>query len=243
MPPVDELVAFWDHFYQSSDYPRALDQKLSQALLRADQFFQIEPGATVLDLGCGPGMSSLFWASRGAQVTAVDYSPFAIDELDKRCQQMGITNVTPRICDAMRLENLGQFDFVFGSMILHHLEPFEQFATVLRQTLRPAGKAFFYENNGASDLLIWFRDNVVGRFGVPKIGDAEESPLAPKEIDILRQRFAVEVEYPEMVFFQLATPYLLRGRFGATLSRVDNFLYSHKVGQRFSYRQYVLLRA
>jgi 2-polyprenyl-3-methyl-5-hydroxy-6-metoxy-1,4-benzoquinol methylase len=40
----------------------------------------ITPGARVLELGCGQGADSLFFAGRGATVTACDFSRFALDQ-------------------------------------------------------------------------------------------------------------------------------------------------------------------
>jgi 2-polyprenyl-3-methyl-5-hydroxy-6-metoxy-1,4-benzoquinol methylase len=53
------------------------------------------------------------------------------------------------VCDAMKLQGLGSFDFVLGAIILHHLEPFSAFCSALKAALKPGGKAFFYENNAA----------------------------------------------------------------------------------------------
>jgi hypothetical protein len=111
----------------------------------------------------------------------------------------------------MNISSLGQFDAVFGSMILHHIEPFSQFAGILFQTLTPGGKAFFWENNAHSRLLVWWRENLVGRFGIPKHGDQDEFPLTPDELDELQARFQVRVEYPELFLFRLISIYLLRG--------------------------------
>jgi SAM-dependent methyltransferase len=239
-----EAVAFWNRLYQGETvYSRELDETVTRALSSAQKFFQCKEGCKIMDIGCGRGATSIFWASTGAGVTALDYSASAIAELSERCKQMGITNINPIVGDAMTIDQLGQFDFVFGSMILHHLEPFGQFVEVLRRTLRANGKAFFFENNAASDLLVWFRDNIVGKFGVPKYGDKDESPLAPHEIDLLRGSFSVSVSYPEMAFFRLAAPYLFRNRLGSGLAAIDNFLYKRNVGVRYSYRQYLQLQA
>lgn len=239
-----ETVAFWDRLYEGiTSYSRELDENVERALSSAQKFFQCKEGCNILDIGCGRGVTSIFWASTGAQVTAIDYSVSAIAELSERCERMGIANIKPVVGDAMTVEELGQFDYVFGSMILHHLEPFGEFAAVLRRTLKADGRAFFYENNAASDLLIWFRNNLVGKLGVPKHGDKDESPLAPQEIDLLRRSFSVSVSYPEMVFFRLASPYLFRNQLKSGLKAIDDFLYKRNVGVRYSYRQYVLLES
>jgi SAM-dependent methyltransferase len=239
-----ESVAFWDRLHQgTASYSGELDENVERALSSAQNFFHCEQGCKVLDIGCGRGVTSIFWASTGAQVTAIDYSASAIAELSEHCEQVGIANIKPVVGDAMTIDELGQFDYVFGSMILHHLEPFGQFVAVLRRTLKANGRAFFYENNAASDLLVWFRNNLVGKLGVPKYGDKDESPLAPREIDLLRRSFSVSVSYPEMMFFRLASPYLFRRHLESGLKAVDDFLYKQDVGVRYSYRQYVLVEA
>ena len=236
-------MAFWDRFYQgTTSFPVEAEERLAHALSSARSFFRCQGECRILDIGCGRGMSSIFWANTGAHVTAVDHSASAIAELSDRCEKMGITNIEPKVRDAMTVDDLGQFDYVFGSMILHHLEPFSKFVMVLSRTLRTGGKAFFYENNAASNLLIWFRDNVVGKLGVPKYGDKDESPLAPGEIDELRKVFNVTVDYPQMLFFSLVAPYLFRNRFRAGLKAIDDFLYRRDIGVRYSYRQYILLQ-
>jgi 2-polyprenyl-3-methyl-5-hydroxy-6-metoxy-1,4-benzoquinol methylase len=50
--------------------------------------------------------------------------------------------VTGIVHDAMTIDKPGQFDFVIGTMILHHLEPFEKFCDVLRAAMKPGGKIF-----------------------------------------------------------------------------------------------------
>ena len=141
----------------------------------------------------------------------------------------------------MEVETLGPFDAATGIMILHHIEPFSQFALSLGRSLKPGARAFFYENNASNKLLIWFRDHIVGKFWVPKYGDADEFPLQPKEIDSLRPYFKVCQEFPCMVFFQLLSTYILKGRCLGLTRAVDNFLYKRGWLLGYSYRQYLLL--
>lgn len=223
--------------YSTVEMPPA-DDPILLAAMRA--FGKVE-GRRLLDIGCGSGRASLFFASHGARVTSVDLSANAIANLTSFCAGNGITNIDARVHSAIDIAALGPFDCVFGSMILHHIEPFDQFARVLRQAMAPNGRAFFWENHLVSPLMGWFRDHFVGRYGIPKFGDAEESPLSDKEVDQLRPHFLVNVEYPEMVFVQLISLYLLRRRLATTAARLDGLLYKVKALRRFSYRQYVSL--
>lgn len=199
-------------------------------------------GRTVLDLGCGRGAMSLLFASKGAQVTSVDLSQTAIQNLTQYCQEHGIRNVRPVQASAMEIDRLGPVDFVFGSMILHHIEPLSEFVPVLRRTVSPGGRGFFFENNARNRLMIWFRQNMVGRYGIPKFGDPDEFPLTPDEVELLRRDFDVRVEHPEIWMFRLFSDYFFRGNFREPLTRVDRWLYRGVPPLRqHSYIQYLYL--
>jgi 2-polyprenyl-3-methyl-5-hydroxy-6-metoxy-1,4-benzoquinol methylase len=211
------------------------------ALQESLAFFGDLNGRTLLDLGCGAGSYSLFFTEMGARVIAVDLSARAIENLKRHCAREEIENVTPICTSAMDLGSLPPVDFVFGSMILHHIEPFDQFAAILRHVIRAGGRGFLSENSARSDLLIWFRTNVVGRFGVPKFGDNEEFPLSPSEIRQLRTHFDVKVVHPELYFFRMISTYLLRGRLEKAFLALDRHAYKLPRLRPLSYRQYLYL--
>ncbi|HAJ60781.1 MAG TPA: hypothetical protein DCP31_17185 [Cyanobacteria bacterium UBA8543] len=230
---------FWNNIYTANTtrFPNEDDPVLLEAL----RHFGDVNGAKLLDLGCGDGSTSLFFAKKGANVVAVDISEVAVQGLAEFCMENKIDNVTPIKCSALDILDLAPFDFVFGNMILHHLEPFEDFSDILRRSMAPGGKAFFHENNAFSDLLIWFRNNLVGKYGIPKYGDDDEFPLMPKEVDSLRKNFRVNVVYPELVFFRLASFYLLKGHLAELLTRLDDYLFQFSGFRKYSYRQFILL--
>jgi SAM-dependent methyltransferase len=200
-------------------------------------------GRRVLDLGCGDGRASLYLAAQGARVTAVDRSPVAIESLIRTAAAAAVPESELRavVADAFDIARLGPFDAVFGSMILHHLEPFDRFAQALRDAMVPGARAFFYENNADSRVLMWCRDHLTGRFGIPRYGDVVERPLGSGELDILRASFSVGIEYPQLVLFRLAPVYLLRGRGWRVCGWIDDRLFAVTAVRRHSYRQCVLL--
>jgi hypothetical protein len=83
----------------------------------------------------------------------------------------------------------------------------------------------------------------VGRFGIPKFGDAEESPLTSSEVDQLRRYFRVDVEYPELLFFRLISIYLFRRRLADICRSLDVWFYRIRSLRRFSYNQHLKLGA
>lgn len=239
---ASEQQAFWENVHQTRQYSRVISPHVDRALHAAHIFFGDLTGKTLVDLGCGGGASSFYFADRGAQVFAVDISQSAIEHLRSDCATKGIRSITPIRRSALDLDELPCVDFVFGSMILHHIEPFSQFAETLFRALNANGRGFFFENNAASRMLIWFRDNLVGKLWIPKLGDPDEFPLTPQEVDALRRYFDVEVQYPELYLFRLASMYLLKKRLYKFTETLDAFCYKRRILREYSYRQYILVK-
>jgi 2-polyprenyl-3-methyl-5-hydroxy-6-metoxy-1,4-benzoquinol methylase len=231
----------WNAVYRRRK-PTVLPENDRVANAALAHFGSVE-GCRILDLGCGTGEYSRFFAAHGAQVIAVDRSEVAVNDLRESCAADGVTTVEPVVGNAFGLGALGEFDFVFGSMILHHIEPFDQFVDVLAGALGAGGRGFFYENSAMSRFLVWCRAHLVGRFGIPKHSDHDEFPLQPQEIDLLRRRFDVEVDQPELLLTRLASGYLLRGHADHQLGWLDGQLYRIERLRPLSYLQYVRLIA
>jgi len=240
-----DATQFWDNIFaqgERSAYSRVeMPDRSNPILRRALRHFGDVRGRTLIDVGCGRGASSLYFASLGAEVISVDLSGVAVRNLEDYCRRHDVRNVRPVQLSALEMRSLGPVDFVFGSMILHHIEPFARFAAELRTVLPEGGRAFFWENNARSRLMIWFRQHVVGKLWVPKHGDADEFPLTLAEVDQLRERFAVEVEYPELVLFRMISRYLLRGHCMRPFEALDRLGYRFETLRKYSYQQYLFL--
>ncbi|MEM9380146.1 MAG: methyltransferase domain-containing protein [Planctomycetota bacterium] len=113
----------------------------------------IGPGASVLDLGCGPGFVTLDLAARvGASggVVALDESPKWHEVLRARTFDAPVDLVEERIEDA----DLGEarFDGVFARWVLSFLADLDEVAERIARALRPGG-AFVvqdYNHEGVS---------------------------------------------------------------------------------------------
>lgn len=239
-----EVVEHWNRVFaqgQEGDYSRvAMPSPDDPVCTAALEWFGDVKGKRLLDIGCGSGKVSLFFAAHGAQVTAIDLSDVAVTNLEAFARENGIDNLEARCMDAEDIDTLEPFDLIFGSMVLHHLEPFDAFVDKLRRSLNPDGKAFFYENNGASKLLMWCRKRLTGKAWIPKHGDPEEHPLTPGEVALLRKTFAVKQEFPELMLFSLLSNYVFRSRLMRPMQAIDRMLYKTPV-RRISYRQYLKL--
>lgn len=95
------------------------------------------PGASVLDLGCGPGSITIDIARRvgdGARVVGIDSSASVIDTARHAAAAAGVTNVEFRVGDAYATgEADGSFDVVHAHQVLQHVgDPVAMLAEAFR---------------------------------------------------------------------------------------------------------------
>ncbi|MEO8601012.1 MAG: class I SAM-dependent methyltransferase [bacterium] len=146
-------------------------------------------GKRILDIGCGAGEAAVYFAQRGAHVTAIDLSGAFLQVARRVAERhdaqlalvVGAGEFLP-FCD-------NAFDIVYGHGVLHHLALFDAMREVQR-ILRPGGAAFFIEPlgyNPAIDVYRWMADNV---------RTPDERPLRFADIDRLRPLFR-RVEHRE----------------------------------------------
>ena len=98
----------------------------------------IAPGAHALDLGCGPGWTSLFLAESGYHVTAVDLVPANIELTAARAARWDVPIAT-RVADMEQLEVDQRFDFALIHDALHHVTDHRRALERVRVHLNPGG--------------------------------------------------------------------------------------------------------
>jgi methylase of polypeptide subunit release factors len=59
----------------------------------------IEAGKTVLDVGCGSGVLTVFAALKSKHVTAVDINPEAVANTRLNGEALGLANITAQVSD------------------------------------------------------------------------------------------------------------------------------------------------
>ncbi|MGB8645300.1 MAG: class I SAM-dependent methyltransferase, partial [Anaerolineae bacterium] len=73
------------------------------------QTLGLQPGATVLDLGCGPGLYAARLAQHGLRVTGVDFSQNSIEYAAQYAAQHNLA-ITYRCQDYLQLQDESRFD-------------------------------------------------------------------------------------------------------------------------------------
>eukprot|EP00515_Schizochytrium_aggregatum_P014074 CAMPEP_0202082988 /NCGR_PEP_ID=MMETSP0964-20121228/21888_1 /ASSEMBLY_ACC=CAM_ASM_000500 /TAXON_ID=4773 /ORGANISM="Schizochytrium aggregatum, Strain ATCC28209" /LENGTH=375 /DNA_ID=CAMNT_0048650669 /DNA_START=64 /DNA_END=1191 /DNA_ORIENTATION=- len=100
-------------------------------------------GSTVLDLGCGWGSLTLYAAQQfpKLQFTCVSNSNSQREFIQSRCDELKLTNVTPKTCDVNVLDlDAGSFDRVMSVEMFEHMKNYEKLLGNISRWLKPDGK-------------------------------------------------------------------------------------------------------
>lgn len=112
---------------------------------------QLPPGARVLEVGCGNGRDSSFFARRGFDVTALDVSEAAIEACRRRHRLLNTTYFHGEIA---LLPADVTMDVVYSRFCLHAMTPAEEHSFVTEAASRlPAGGELHIECRSINDPL------------------------------------------------------------------------------------------
>lgn len=107
----------WDRFFKKKIEVQEVD-KFVKEFYKTHKFDK----AKILDLGCGTGRYSMFFAERGLEVFALDDSETALSALNKKLQNKAYKDlVTLKKANIDKIpysENF--FDIVISTRVLHH---------------------------------------------------------------------------------------------------------------------------
>jgi ubiquinone/menaquinone biosynthesis C-methylase UbiE len=142
-----------DHAADPAAFVRVLDTLSALDFIRAYkrrtfELLAVEPGASVLDLGCGTGEDAqelTRLAGPSGRVVGVDWSETVIAEARERVARTALP-VAFQVADAYELPFPdATFDRCRADRVFHHLEhPHRAFAELLRVT-RPGGRVLLFE--------------------------------------------------------------------------------------------------
>lgn len=111
-------------------------------------------GVKLLEVGCGRGDFALHLARQGAHVTAVDFSPRAIELARARAESLNIP-VCFQVADAQALPFAeGSFDLVVSCECLEHVPSPSLVLSEIHRVLRTSGKVILTTENYSNALLL-----------------------------------------------------------------------------------------
>ncbi len=138
----------------------------------------LAPGVRALEIGCGTGLFTSYFAATGAEVLAVDISSELLALARQR--PMPSARVRFQLARFEDLEAAEPFDAVIGSSVLHHLDLDTALPQLVR-LLRPGGWCSFAEPNMLNPQVFLERH-------VPYL--RKRLHVSPDETAFVRWRFA-----------------------------------------------------
>lgn len=141
--------AFHDEWAQSMDLDEILVRESFEAPTALENQYVLEQlgdlkGRRVLELGCGAGEGSVYFAIQGAQAIATDISSGMVAVVDRVAEKYGVRVQAHRMT-AETIEYPDQsFDVVYGNGVLHHVD-FQKAVQEAARVLKPGGRAIFIE--------------------------------------------------------------------------------------------------
>lgn len=141
---------------------------------------RINPGTTVLELGCGSGGLTTRMIRRGAVVTAVDQSEAMLRRARRRAPE-----ATFACCDILDFKSDQKFDRVLLAFVLHHMERADRLATLkLSRSL--------LKSNGLIGVLDWAEPSGAPlRWGLHALLATVEPPTA---MDWIESDFEIQLK-------------------------------------------------
>jgi ubiquinone/menaquinone biosynthesis C-methylase UbiE len=151
-------------------------------------------GKHILDLGCGTGESSVYFARKGARCVACDWSPRMVEITRKLAESCGIDIVALTV-NAMDMDfSDNTFDIVYAANVLHHVDAYRALSEIHR-VLKPQGMACTWDPLRHNPLINIYR------MIATDVRTKDEHPLDIKTVDTVCNLFS-DVEYDT---FWLAT--------------------------------------
>lgn len=140
-------------------------------------------GRTLLDVGCGLGEASVYFALRGAEVTASDISPGMCAAARRLAEHNGVTIKT----HVSASEDLGfaddvKFDVIYTGNTLHHVDIAATMPLLLKH-LKPGGVFVSWDPVAYNPAINYYRRNAM------EVRTHDEHPLTLADIRAVRSHF------------------------------------------------------
>lgn len=115
-------------------------------------------GKRLLDLACGDGWTSLYFARSGAEVHCCDISSKCIELAQTLAEANCLSNrITAEVMNAEEMDySDARFDFVFVNAGLHHCH-LKRATDEIKRVLKPGGKLAMLEDYGHHPLFTVYR--------------------------------------------------------------------------------------
>ena len=169
--------------------------KLNQACTSPEMRFITQrlgniKGKTVLDIGCGLGEASVYFAMLGANVTALDISPKMLEAANQLAIKNSVkVNTHLAAAEDFKIHDNSKFDIIYAGNLLHHVD-IEQTLNRVTKHLSPHGIFVSWDPLAYNPAINYYRSIAT------EVRTIDEHPLTIGDIKTFEKYFnCIEKKY------------------------------------------------
>jgi ubiquinone/menaquinone biosynthesis C-methylase UbiE len=186
-----ELLAREEAFHD--DWANSIDIKK----IKVDDYFEVATapenryiiknlgsvkGKTILELGCGAGEASVYFAKQGAIVTATDLSQGMLDVTMRLAAIHGTQVSTVKTPAAPLPFPDNSFDIIYAANVLHHVD-LEITLQECKRVLKPGGRFCSWDPLAHNPVINVYRRMAMG------VRTKDEHPIKMKQLKYFKNTF------------------------------------------------------
>lgn len=199
---LDESMAYSSGYWTSGDPDYTLADSQRDKLDLVLRKLGLQPGDTMLDVGCGWGSLSLYAAARGIKVTGVTIAAEQKRFIDARIAERGLEdNVEIRLQDYREVPETG-FDGVASIEMGEHVGQgnYPTYVSVLHRAVRPGGRVLIQQMSrrgrhpgGGPFIESFIAPDMHMRPVGETVGFLEGAGLEVRDVHALREHYVLTV--------------------------------------------------
>ena len=180
--------SFHDQWASSEDLGAIDIKKVNEACTSPEMRYiraQLGPlaGKRLLDVGCGLGEASVYFAIEGASVTSMDISQGMLDVTTRLANSNGVTvRIHKAAAEKTNLPDGELFDVIYAGNLLHHVD-IEATLKLLKPHVAPGGVFVSWDPIAYNPIINVYRAIAT------KVRTPDEHPLQWRDIRLFRREF------------------------------------------------------